>query len=932
MKKSKLKKGNNIKAKYGFSIPDEERKLKPDFSPISPIDINPQRQPLRQNINMDSTASMIPVSHKNNNFDLSNAIALGLSGIDALIPNQRAKSPVVQPYENYSYNPNAYGTGSQMLMKKGGSLTPNKARKILHDGTVYGKPLTDKQRKFFGAQSQGNTMKYVDGGNISNPPLLTSISEGDPDEGKRFKKRKGLNNELNHNYGFSGIIDDKGRNIDNPTENEAIKTMLQFMNHNWDLNSPSPSNNYRPVWQHTSYDPQQQPAQNTAKQGGKMTAKSGIQIEGNQYSQLSPSILQVEGNYHKDGGTDLSFGGKTIEAEKGEPISMDKDGNLTIFGNLNNPLTGNKYKKDAQMLAKKENKARKIFDDGLELINNNDPKGKWSSYAFNSGKAMLHGGKGKLDEITKAKEHLGDLQNAHLQLIGEEDHTAANGKKMYPDGGTLDNKYKTLKENTFKRLQELYPGKNIELKEQGARDINSQKSYVKGKASKTDVSLHNFNAARDYLIYVDGKVVKDPNVYKQTVQAEAKNLGLFNIGDWDPGHIGAVQEGKPNTFGRLFEQYPELKNDPRYKQSIDYLNNRIQNGNATKQEIKYYNQATGNKIDISKGVNPDYSKEPSLNKDKGSYFNQFFIPKGTPEYTPEGNYTLATPPENKPHDWGEDTPPANTPTKLNNYDFNFTDKTTTPYSNAKPLNLTNVLGEAYSLATNKQEPVFMQQYQPELYNPYQVSFQDRTNQNNRTFNASQQLVGYNPEALSSMSGELYNANNQVAGDEFRTNQGIASDITNKNISLLNEAKGKNLQLADIQYGRQEQAKSNTKAINQEALNSISSKVLQNTRENNQLKVYENLYPHYRFGDNYQKDYVGPKAVEAIDWQGNSVNSMQGNTQYRYKNGQAAPYQTTVLSPTEQAIKEEQLKHAKDKDTPKLKSGGKITLRKWLSSI
>ncbi len=49
------------------------------------------------------------------------------------------------------------------IMKKGG-LTPNKAREILHDGTVHGKPITDKQRRYFGAMSKGNTLKYQKGG------------------------------------------------------------------------------------------------------------------------------------------------------------------------------------------------------------------------------------------------------------------------------------------------------------------------------------------------------------------------------------------------------------------------------------------------------------------------------------------------------------------------------------------------------------------------------------------------------------------------------------------------------------------------------------------------------------------------------------------------------------------------------------------------
>lgn len=31
--------------------------------------------------------------------------------------------------------------------------SPAKARKILHEGKVHGRPLTEKQRKFFGARS-----------------------------------------------------------------------------------------------------------------------------------------------------------------------------------------------------------------------------------------------------------------------------------------------------------------------------------------------------------------------------------------------------------------------------------------------------------------------------------------------------------------------------------------------------------------------------------------------------------------------------------------------------------------------------------------------------------------------------------------------------------------------------------------------------------
>jgi len=66
-----------------------------------------------------------------------------------------------------------------------------------------------------------------------------------------------------------------------------------------------------------------------------------------------------------------------------------------------------------------------------------------------------------------------------------------------------------------------------------------------------------------------------------------------------------------------------------------------------------------------------------------------------------------------------------------------------------------------------------------------------------------------------------------------------------NRNVLNDAELKNLQILDQQYGRQAQAKTNTKAVTQAALSSISSKIAQNKLENRQLGVMENLY-NYRY--------------------------------------------------------------------------------------
>lgn len=53
---------------------------------------------------------------------------------------------------------------------------------------------------------------------------------------------------IKNNYGkYSGIVDDKGKAIDNPTVEQSMKTMIQYMKNN----TPE-SNVYRPEHIHTS--------------------------------------------------------------------------------------------------------------------------------------------------------------------------------------------------------------------------------------------------------------------------------------------------------------------------------------------------------------------------------------------------------------------------------------------------------------------------------------------------------------------------------------------------------------------------------------------------------------------------------------------------------------------------------------------------------
>lgn len=156
-----------------------------------------------------------------------------------------------------------------------------------------------------------------------------------------------------------------------------------------------------------------------------------------------------------------------------------------------------------------------------------------------------------------------------------------------------------------------------------------------------------------------------------------------------------------------------------------------------------------------------------------------------------------------------------------------------------------LMGELYALSNNQLEPVQAQSYQPELATPYDISLQDQLNANQADFNAIQRMTAGNPAAQSILASQKYQANEKVLGDQFRANQAMKMGVYDANRNTLNDAKLKNLGIYDQQYVRQSQAKSNTKAITQAALNSIADKYAKNRLENRELGIYENLY-NYRY--------------------------------------------------------------------------------------
>ena len=203
-----------------------------------------------------------------------------------------------------------------------------------------------------------------------------------------------------------------------------------------------------------------------------------------------------------------------------------------------------------------------------------------------------------------------------------------------------------------------------------------------------------------------------------------------------------------------------------------------------------------------------------------------------------------------------------------------------PYIRRMPneqLDPRQLYGEMYGLSSNQLEPVDARFYRPQLDVPYDISLQDQRNEVTAQTRAAQRMAGYNPSAQAQIASQAYEPLNRITGEEFRLNQAKKDQVYSGNRATLNDAQLKNLGIADQQYERQAQAKSNTKAITQAALQSIGDKYVQNSLENRKERIQSNLYPQYSFDSQGRVINTGPLTQFNIP----TVGSTKKGTQQQY---------------------------------------------------
>jgi len=124
------------------------------------------------NQSIDMRSGVYPMKYKIDEDDMKNRMARAYA--ESLFDKNNTRG----------YSRSVENDIDNISMKGGGVITPEKAREILHHGTIHGKEITDKQRRFFGAISSNNKpYKMQEGGIVSMKKIQgDSHNEGGVDK------------------------------------------------------------------------------------------------------------------------------------------------------------------------------------------------------------------------------------------------------------------------------------------------------------------------------------------------------------------------------------------------------------------------------------------------------------------------------------------------------------------------------------------------------------------------------------------------------------------------------------------------------------------------------------------------------------------------------------------------------------------------------
>jgi hypothetical protein len=519
----------------------------------------------------------------------------------------------------------------------------------------------------------------------------------------------------------------------------------------------------------------------------------------NPYAPDNGETSILKGAYHKEGGIGMQYGGNMVEAEHDEPIVKNDDNSISIMGRLTLPKD---FKKAAESTL------------GEKLSGN-----KFNTFVKSVGEKEEEQNKIIKTSIEDADKysHVKPLDRISLNTLNLNIEQVAKPKlkklQEVKDSARLvqDSINETAEELNLKP-EELSQGK---IKK--TRRINKKSKAQGGKhIFKTEEEAE---AAGFYI---------DPEQGGQYVKEVAPGIEASEI--VIPGVKGkagkeAISGSKGVGYKQRWNQIKNTKIGERFKDYEDFVT-----------QAQAYNEKTGHTTTTA-----SVAAIPGTPGTPDEIIKQEALDPIYEYATIQGDSTLEK--KKKKFPWMG---------MLNQLPQMF------QKSDAEPFDSRQLIPELFAMSNNQLEAVDAQKFSPRLNLPYDISYQEALNRNRASARSAEKLAAYNPGMLANLKAQEYAGNQSVLAEQFRANQAKKDAVYSGNVNMLNEADKLNLQIMDQQYQRQAMAKSNTKAIAQSALSSISDKLAKHSLENATLRIWENMY-NYRFDPNYKARYQGPAA-------------------------------------------------------------------------
>lgn len=495
----------------------------------------------------------------------------------------------------------------------------------------------------------------------------------------------------------------------------------------------------------------------------------------------SGETVMFKGASHDDGGIGMRFGKKAVEVEGGEPAVKLKDGGT---GQDNLTIFGD----------------MKIPDYGVAELG--DPKAKGKKF------------KNYIKDLSLIEQKQNKVQDKGLSLINDTEVKSPFDKLKVSSGEAMligtDMKLKDIAEK--KKTASLVQNAILETADELGLKPN-ELSNGKIKKARRGMKIAQDSIPSDELPSIAREVANEL-VANKAYDWETRNRLVKTLSE-----KGYKDPKGSDEYNKWFkENYSKNKgkviDSPWGKMKME-----LSGDKKSKQYLDVYDE--------------DYIPNMTVNTDalKKLDIDPKILDKRIPAQTAINDVDVNTPQEGK---------------EKEKFDWMGLANSILPFIRpSNSLGRPDLNPEYHALATNQQDPVHAQLYNPLLEQPFDISLQDQLNANQADFNSIQRLAGNNPSALATLAGQKYAANTNVLAEQFRQNQANKAGVFNRNRLTLNDAQLKNLGILDKQFERFSQAKSNTKAVAQQALNSISDKLAKNKLENRTLDIYENLY-NYRF--------------------------------------------------------------------------------------